>query len=80
MPPYYYLLGMSDFLKIIKTEIYSYILLSIFNNLFEKNLLTMDSDSDILCLEGVSTHNDRVLTSRSDKTLSSGSVWCEKIQ
>ena len=35
--------------------------LYIFNNLFQKNLLTINSDSDILCLEGVSTQINRVL-------------------
>ena len=35
---------------------YLYIMfLYIFNNLFVNNLLTIDRDSDILCLEGVST-------------------------
>ena len=35
--------------------------LYIFNNLFQKNLLTIDSDSAIFCLEDVSTHLVRVL-------------------
>ena len=38
--------------------------LYIFNNLFVKNLLTINSDSDILCLEGVSTRVKRVLIKR----------------